>query len=153
MWFSTVDLKSAYNCVMIAPADRPKTAFYSGDGTGCRQFKRLAMGLANAPSFFQRFMESILNKLVDASGRPFVRVFLDDLIIFSSTWEEHLQHVKQVLDTVMRAGLKIAASKCYWGQPAVLYLGHVVNGTGTRPTPKLCEAVQNFPIPETVKQV
>lgn len=151
-YFSTLDLKSAYNACLIRPEDRHKTNFYSG--IGLRQHARLAMGLANAPSFFQRLMERLVADMVHPeTGKPFAKAYLDDVIIFSNTWQEHLLHVRMVVQCLQAAGLKLSASKCYWGQRAVLYLGHIVNGAGTRPNPKLCQGVQEFPVPTSIKQV
>ena len=118
------------------------------------------MGLANGPSWFQRFMERVLDPLRDPEHTddsptycPFARSFLDDVIIYSRTWAEHKRHVRLVLDALQAAGLKVCADKCFWGRTSVLYLGHVVTGDGTRPNPKLCSAVQLFPRPGTVQQV
>jgi hypothetical protein len=155
--FTTIDLKSAYNCVLAHPAYRPQTTFYCGQGM--RHFKRLAMGLANEPSWFQRFMERVLGPLRDPEHTddsptcPFARSFSEDVIIYSRTWAEHKRHVGLVLDALRAAGLTVCADMCFRGRTPVLYLGHVVTGDGTRPNPKLCSAVQDFPRPITVQQV
>ena len=157
-YITTLDLKSAYNAIQIKPEDREKTAFYAGD-YGLQCFKRLAMGLSNAPAFFQQFIEELLSdmrtqgQLPKGEKLPFVKVFLDDVCIFSRTWEDHIQHIDMVLKRLAEVGLKISTSKCYYGQPEVLYLGFYISGTGTRPDPKSVSCIEEYPRPTTVKQV
>ena len=157
-YMTTLDLKSAYNAIQIKPEDREKTAFYAGD-YGLQCFKRLAMGLSNAPAFFQQFIEQLLRDmatkgdLIKGETRPFVKVFLDDLIIYSRTWKEHVHHIHLVLQRLEEAGLKISPSKCWYGQPEVLYLGFYISGTSTRPDPKAVSCIDDYPRPTTVKQV
>ena len=79
--------------------------------------------------------------------------FLDDLLIYSDTWEEHLLHIRIVLERLRTAGLRLVATKCFWGRPEVLFLGVILSGGSTRPNPKLVTAVNEFPRPTTVKQL
>ena len=110
-YFTALDLKAGYHNALIAPHHREKTAFYTAQGLV--QFKRMCFGLSNAPAFFQSVMDKVLVGLLDAkTQQPFAFVYLDDVVIHSATWEEHLQHIRQVLERFAAANLKIVASKC-----------------------------------------
>ena len=106
-WFSTLDLASGYWQVEMDPADKEKTAFITP--FGLHQFRVMPFGLTNAPSTFQRLMSMVL------AGLSWVTclVYLDDIIIFSRTVEEHLQRLTEVLQRLKEAGLKIKPSKCH----------------------------------------
>ena len=91
-YFTALDLKAGYHNAIIKPEHREKTAFYTA--RGLVQFKRLCFGLSNAPAFFQSVMDRILAGLVDPiTQRPFAFIYLDDVVIHSATWEEHMRHV------------------------------------------------------------
>ena len=93
----------------------------------------MPFGLHNAPSTFQRAMQEIFRGL----NWKFVLVYLDDLIIFSHTFEEHLIHLRQVFDRIKTAGLKLTPQKCNFVQKQVKYLGHIVNKVWLRTQVKL----------------
>ena len=123
-WFSTLDLASGYWQVEMDPADKEKTAFITP--FGLHQFRVMPFGLTNAPSTFQRLMSMVL------AGLSWVTclVYLDDIIIFSRTVEEHLQRLTEVLQRLKEAGLKIKPSKCHLLCKSVRYLGYVVSEKG-----------------------
>ena len=157
-WLTTLDLKSAFNSYQIHPADRAKTAFYAGD-YGLQQFNRLTMGLQNAPAIWQRLIERIFADCMGTSDdnapdfKAFCKVYLDDIIIYSKTWEEHKKHISLVMHRLQQAGLKLNADKAYFGQRDVMYCGFIISGDSTRPNPKLCTAITEYPKPKDLKQV
>jgi len=117
-YFSTLDLLSGYWQVGLEPRDVEKTAFSTPEGL--YQFKRMPFGLSNAPATFQRLMDKVLGKL----KYTMALVYLDDVIILSSSFEEHLLHLDQVLAYLDDAGLRLKASKCHFLRKEVVYLGH-----------------------------
>ncbi|MEL7181406.1 MAG: reverse transcriptase domain-containing protein, partial [Pseudomonadota bacterium] len=147
-WFSSLDLASGYWQVEVAPEDRHKTAFVTPDG-GLYEYKRMPFGLSNAPGTFQRLM----NELFKTELHKYVLIFLDDILIYSPTLEEHADHVRRVMLTLRAANLKLKPKKCKFFQPQVEYLGHIIDQNGSRPDHKKVEAVQTWPRPTTVTGV
>ena len=143
--FSTMDLSKGYYQVMIKPEDREKTAMITQDGL--YEFVRMPFGLTGAPSTFQRLMNFIF------SGVPFVMVYLDDIIIFSSTVEEHCDHVEEVLCMLRRAKLKANLEKCSFGKRRIEFLGHVITSEGIQPNRDLINKIIDWPVPENRKQL
>ncbi|KAI3368246.1 hypothetical protein L3Q82_007966 [Scortum barcoo] len=123
-WFSTIDLASGYNQVPVAEQDRPKTAFCTP--FGLFEFNRMPFGLCNAPSTFQRLMQRMFG---DQQGQSLL-LYLDDIIIYSSSVEQHLQRLEMVLDRLKREGLKAKLDKCAFFRQEVGYLGHVISSQG-----------------------
>ncbi|KAL5516401.1 hypothetical protein EMCRGX_G001711 [Ephydatia muelleri] len=140
-WFSTLDLASGYWQVEMDPADKEKTAFITP--FGLHQFRVMPFGLTNAPSTFQRLMSMVL------AGLSWVTclVYLDDIIIFSRTVEEHLQRLTEVLQRLKEAGLKIKPSKCHLLCKSVRYLGYVVSEKGIAADADKIKCVENWPTP------
>ena len=145
--FSTLDMRSGYWQVPINPEDRPKTAFCPGPDMGLFQFTRMPFGLTGAPSTFQRMMNKILR------GLPFVTVYIDDVLVHSASIEEHRQHLKVVFQHLRESGLTMKGSKCSIAVPEVHYLGHVFSADGMKPDPRKTEAISEWPIPTSVKEV
>ena len=145
-WFCTMDLASGYWQVKMREEDKPKTAFVTR--MGLFQFKVMPFGLTNAPATFQRLMDTVLK------GLQWQRclVYLD-IIIFGKNFDDTLQNLRMVMDRLKAAGLKLKASKCQWFKRSVKYLGHVVSSKGLQCDPEKIEAVQNWPVPQTVTQV
>ena len=143
-FFTTLDLASGYWQIPIAEKDKKKTAFVTRDGHF--EFNFMPFGLCNAPATFQRLMEDVLKKL----GRKFSMVYIDDIIIFSETWEQHLEHIKLVLDCLLEAGLKLKAQKCHFGFEELKFLGHIVSAKGIQTDPEKIRAIQELPIPGDV---
>ena len=122
--FSTIDANCGYWQVGIDKCDKPETAFTTHCGT--YQFTRMPFGLSNAPATFQRALDVILR-----SVRWSTAIFyLDDVIVFSSSHEQHLLDVDRVLTLLGRAGVSLKFSKCSFFQPKVAYLGHIVSAAG-----------------------
>jgi hypothetical protein len=94
-------------------------------------------------------MHDVFNPLLD----DFVIVYLDDILIFSGTWDEHVRHVKQVLDTLQREKLYVKLSKCEFGKNVLLYLGHIVGGEQLKIDPSKIDVIVNWPEPINVTRV
>ena len=109
----------------------------------------MPFGLCNAPSTFQRCMELIFRGL----QWDILLVYLDDIIVFSSNFDEHLGRLEEVLKRLSEAGLKIKPSKCELFKTQVLCLGHIVNVEGISPNPKTVEAVKTWKEPGSIKEI
>ncbi|XP_056118703.1 uncharacterized protein LOC130096084 [Rhinichthys klamathensis goyatoka] len=146
-WFSTLDLTSGYNQVPVSEVDRPKTAFCTP--FGLFEWNRMPFGLCNAPSTFQRLME----RLFGDQRHQSVLLYLDDIIVFSSSVQQHLQRLRVVLGRLKAEGLKVKLEKCAFFQEEVSYLGHVISSHGVATDPKKIEAVAQWPHPTTVLEL
>ena len=144
--FSTLDAKSGYWQIRMEESSREKTAFVTFDGL--YEFRVMPFGLCNAPATFQRVMQKVLTGLGD-----FCSVYIDDILVFSNSMEEHLEHLKQIFQRLQRVGLKLHPQKCVFGSHEVLYLGHLISGSGILPNPEKIAAVKRFPTPTSVKAV
>lgn len=113
-FISTIDLTRGYWQVPVAEQDRPKTAFATPQGL--YQFNVMPFGLQGAPATFQRLMDEVLQGQGD-----FAAAYLDDVVVFSATWEEHLEHLEQVMQRLRNAGLTIKMKKCQFGMDHCVY--------------------------------
>jgi hypothetical protein len=145
--FSSLDLQSGYHQIRITESDQPKTAFKTP--MGLFHFKVLPFGLTNAPSTFQAVMNQIFGDLIGRS----VLVYLDDIMVYSSTPAEHLVHLREVLSRLRQHKLFIKMSKCEFNKPELCFLGHVVGRHGVRADPQKTVAVTQFPQPRTVSEL
>ena len=135
--FSSLDSQSGYHQVRIADGDVPKTAFRTHKGLF--EFRVLSFGLTNAPAVFQREMNKVFADL------PFVLVYLDDILVFSTSAEEHAQHLKQVLALLRKHKLYAKMSKCFFFRDSVDFLGHVVSAEGVQVDPKKVSVIRDWP--------
>ena len=147
-WFSSLDLKSGYWQVPIAEQDKEKTAFRTSSGQ-LFEFNQVPFGLCNAPATFSRLMDRVLAGL---HWETFL-FYLDDIIVFSSTWEEHLARLREVFERLRHAKLKLGAPKCTFAAKEVSYLGHRVTEEGLLPDPSLLAAIRDIPPPKTATEV
>ena len=147
-WFSTLDLKSGYWLVAIMEWDKEKTAFYTSSGH-LYEFNQVPFGLCNAPATFSRLMDRVLSGLHWET----CLFYLDDIIVFSSTWEEHLARLRQVFERLRHTNLKLGAEKCAFAAKEVSYLGHWVTEEGLLSDSALLEAIQEIPPPKTATEV
>ncbi|KAJ8002804.1 hypothetical protein DPEC_G00162780 [Dallia pectoralis] len=146
-WFSVLDLKSGYYQIEVDEADKPKTAFVCP--LGFWEFNRMPQGVTNAPSTFQRLMEKCMGDM----NLKEVVVFLDDLIVFSKTLEDHEARLTKVLNRLKEYGLKLSPEKCKFFQSSVRYLGHVVSEQGVETDPEKIAALKTWPVPQHLKEL
>lgn len=128
-WFSVLDLRSGYYQIPMAEEDREKTAFICP--LGFYEFQRMPQGITGAPATFQRLMERAVGDMHLVQ----VIVYLDDIIVFGRTLEEHEDRLLKVLDRLEECGLKISLDKCQFCQPQVRYVGHIVSALGIATDP------------------
>ena len=145
--FSLLDLRSGYHQVELNKRDRQKTAFTTS--FGLYEYQTMPFGLCNAPATFQRLMDVCLGKLKYNS----CLVYIDDIIIFSKTMAEHFYRLEKIFKCLLNAGLTLKPQKCFFFQPKILYLGHIISANGQELDPEKVRAVQNFPTPTNVRAV
>ena len=146
-WFSTLDLISGYWQVEMSKEAQEKTAFSTPEGLF--EFKVLPFGLCNAPATFQRLMDLVLSGLQWSA----CLVYMDDIIVYGSTFSAHLHNLAAVFARLRQAGLKLQPQKCFLLQKEVNYLGHVVSEQGVSPDPLKTEKVAKWPTPKSVQEV
>ena len=129
-YFSSLDLAAGYWQIQVAPESQCKTAFVTH--RGLFEFRVMPFGLTNAPAVFQRLVQEVLDGLNPEGGPDFVTAYLDDILIFSGTQEEHQEHLRMVMERIVAAGLKLNLKKCKFIQPEVEYLGHIITPQGLR---------------------
>lgn len=135
--FTTLDLFSGYWQVRMAAHCKEKTTFVCRYGTF--QFEVMPFGLMNAPSTFQRMMDGIFR------GLPFLRVYLDDVVVFSNSLSSHADHLLQVFGLIADNGLKLKIAKCAFAQSQTRLLGHVISGAGIKVDPEKITIILNTP--------
>lgn len=145
--FSSLDLQQGYYQIRIPEADVEKTAFMTH--LGQFEYRVLCMGLTNAPATFQEAMEKVFAPHL----RKFVLVYLDDIMVYSKTPEEHLVHLRQVLALLREHKFLAKLKKCDFGKAEVKFLGHIVSKEGLQVDPAKVETVQNWPVPTGVPQL
>lgn len=147
--FTTLDLKSGYWQIPLAPKDAEKTAFTTPDGTAY-QFRVMPFGLKNAPATFQRLMAGeVLTGLL----HRFCCVYLDDVIIYSENMQEHAKHTHLVLERLREHELRISAEKCQIARTNLDFLGFTIDGGMVKPQEKHLKQVESFQVPRNRKQL
>ncbi|KAJ8381162.1 hypothetical protein SKAU_G00019400 [Synaphobranchus kaupii] len=146
-FFSTIDLASGYHQVAMHEKDRPKTAFTTP--FGLYEYSRMPFGVCNGPATFQRLMQTTMNDLIF----QIILVYLDDILVFSQTFEDHLDRLEAVLKRLAETGLKVKLQKCDFLQETVRFLGHQVSADGVGTDPSKVSAVSGWKVPNTVKEL
>ena len=147
-WFSTLDLKSGYWQVPIQEQDKEKTAFRTSSGQ-LFEFNQVPFGLCNAPATFSRFMDHVLAGLHWET----CLFYLENIIVFAATWEEHLDRLRQVFERLRHAQLNLGADKCTFAAKEVSYLGHRVTEEGLLSDPSLLAAIRKISPPKNATEV
>ncbi|CUA70042.1 Transposon Tf2-12 polyprotein [Rhizoctonia solani] len=145
--FSTLDLKSGYNLVHIRKGDKWKTAFKTK--YGLFEYRVMPFGLCNAPAVFQHFMNDVFRDILDV----YVVVYLDDILIFSKSQEEHVKHVQEVLKRLRDNACYCNLEKCFFFKSEVEYLGVIASGEGVRANPDKITKAVDWATPQSVKGV
>lgn len=145
-FISTLDFTREYWQVPVAEDSQPKTAFTTP--FGLYQFKVMPFGLQSAPACFQLMMDRLIDGLDESAA-----AYIDDLIIFSSSWSDHLLHVHQVLERLKAEGLTVKPKKCHFGNREYNYLGHCVGNGLVKPAQSKLDALEAVTTPTTKRQV
>ncbi len=145
--FSVLDLLHGFYNLEIDPKDIPKTAFSTFDGHW--EFSRLPMGLKNSPAIFQRLMQIVFSGCLG----HYAFIYIDDILIYSKSPKEHMDHLEKILACLKKSGLKIKASKCQIFRNEVDYLGYVAGQDGLKVNPRKMDAIKSFPTPQCVRDV
>ncbi|CAK1589170.1 unnamed protein product [Parnassius mnemosyne] len=146
-YFTTLDLASGFYQVEMNPSDIPKTAFNVEHGHF--EFLRMPMGLKNSPSTFQRVMDNVLRDLQNTV----CLVYLDDIIVFSTSLQEHMVNLEKVFQKLRESNFKIQMDKSDFLKLETAYLGHIICKDGIKPNPSKISAIEKYPLPKTAKEI
>ena len=144
--FSSLDLRSGYYHIGLTNSAKPKSAFILSS-LGKYQFNRVPFRLAQAPAYFQKLINDVLK------GCNFAMGYLDDIIIYSRSDKEHLEHLEEIFIILKTAGLKLKLEKCYFFKKHIQYLGHLILAEGMQPLPEKLESIAKMPAPKNPKEV
>lgn len=147
IYYTTLDLASGFHQIPLHENSIQKTAFNTEEGHF--EFKRMPFGLKNAPATFQRLMNHILRKYIN----KICLVYMDDIIILGTSLQEHTENIKIIFNVLREHNLKVQLDKSEFFKKEVAYLGHVVSEKGVKPNPNKINAVKNYPIPKTQKEI
>lgn len=147
-YFTTLDINSAFWSIPLRIEDRKKTGFVTQEGHF--QWTCLPFGLKTSPAIFQRILSGILRKykLTD-----FAVNYIDDILIFSESFTEHISHISKVLNAIIIEGFRLKLTKCTFAESSVKYLGHIIGHNTVRPLKDNLKSIREFPIPKTQKNI
>lgn len=147
-FFSTLDINSAFWSIPLRIEDRKKTGFVTQEGHF--QWTCLPFGLKTSPAIFQRILSNILRKY-NLSG--FAVNYIDDILIFSKSFSEHINHLTQLLEAIKTEGFRLKFTKCTFASDSVKYLGHIIQNNSVKPLKDNLISIKNFPVPKTQKNI
>lgn len=147
-YFSTLDINSAFWSIPLRIEDRSKTAFVTQ--TGHFQWTCLPYGLKTSPAIFQRILSNILRKY---NLTDFTVNYIDDILVYSKSYTEHINHLTQLLEAIKKEGFRLKFTKCMFASESVKYLGHIIQDNTVRPLRDNLISIQDFPIPKTQKNI
>lgn len=147
-YFSTLDINSAFWSIPLKVEDRKKTAFVTQENHF--QWTCLPFGLKTSPAIFQRILTSIIRKHKLSN---FTVNFIDDILVFSQTFDEHIKHLSLLLEAISKEGFRLKFSKCTFAQDSVKYLGHIIKNNTVTPLRDNLIAIKDFPVPKTKKNI
>jgi hypothetical protein len=146
-WFSSLDLAAGYHQIEMEEKDKEKIAFICSQGLF--EYNVMPFGLTNAPATFQKMMDKTLKEYIG----KFVTVYLDDIMIYSKSFEEHIEHIEKVLMKLKEINAIIKLKKCEFGKRNIEFLGHIVGKDGLQPEVKKVEKIKNMKRPGSVTEV
>jgi hypothetical protein len=146
-YFTTIDLASGFHQIRMVPADEFKTAFKTHHGYF--QFRVMPFGLTNAPATFQCLMNVIFGDYV----RKFILICMNDILVFSKTLEQHIEHLRLVFQTLLEHKLYLKFSKCTFAQQSISYLGHIISNQDVSTHPEKTEAVLKWHVPQNFTEL
>ncbi|CAI6344779.1 unnamed protein product [Macrosiphum euphorbiae] len=147
-YFSTLDINSAFWSIPLRMEDRKKTAFVTQEGHF--QWTCLPFGLKTSPAIFQRVLSTILRKY---KLTEFAVNYIDDILIFSKNFYDHISHLTQLLKAIQTEGFRLKFTKCTFATDSVKYLGHIIQNNSIRPVKDNLVSINNFPVPKTQKNI
>lgn len=148
MFYTSLDINSAFWSIPLRIEDRQKTGFVTQEGHF--QWTCLPFGLKTAPAIFQRVLSNILRKY---NLKDFSENYIDDILIFSKSFKEHVEHIEKVIKAIASEGFRLKFKKCTFATKSVKYLGHIIENNTVRPMKDNLISIQNFPTPKTQKNV
>ena len=147
VFFCKIDLTKGYYQIPIDKESRPITAFSTHNSQ--YQFRRLSFGLRNSGLQFQRTLQEILSNFSSKK----VIIYIDDILIITQSFEEHITLLEKVLNTLVENGIKIKVTKCEFLKEEVRFLGHIISKEGIRKSPEYVQKIKSFPKPTNVNQL
>ena len=146
-FFTVLDCTQGFHQIPLDPESRGKTGFITPSGK--YNYKTMPQGIKNAPAVFQALMDTLLRGV----QYKYVAAYIDDIIIYSPTFEAHLKHIREILTRIRQAKLKLHPRKCKFAVTTVDFLGHTLQPSGVSPNKEKIEAIKDFPTPSRLKDV
>ena len=143
-YFTVLDCTQGFHQIPLDPESRSKTGFITPMGKF--RYKTMPQGIKNAPATFQALMDTLLRGV----QYKYVAAYIDDIILFSHTFEQHLTHIREVLERLRSAKLKLHPKKCLFAVKKVGFLGHILKPQGISPDPGKIEAIKTTPYPRNL---